>query len=292
MPGRVQQALSAAVPEWQTAAGGKMEFEVASVRPSKPLTPYSSNVDMDAMDGPQTGNLFTANAPIMAYLLFAYKISDSNQGKGIFDKLPAEWKSQFFHVDARSAGNPTRDQMRLMVQTLLADRFKLAIHRETQLREAYTVVLDKPATLGPQLQPRPADRPCVNNPDPAITIEPPAKSTDGPRYCGMVTWSVDGQRHLRLVDVTMAQIANYLSSASMQAENPTPHTGVDGTGLSGRFDLDIQFVPESDEIGGDLDASGPTFSAALRKQLGLRFIDRKAPVGILVIDHIEKPSDN
>ena len=88
----------------------------------------------------------------MAYLLFAYKISDSNQGRALFDKLPAWGKApQFFNVQGRAEGAPTRDQMRLMVQAMLADRFKLAIHREMQQREEYLLVVDKPDKLGPQL---------------------------------------------------------------------------------------------------------------------------------------------
>ena len=79
-------------------------------------------------------------------------------------------------------------------------------------------------------------------------IAAPAKGADAPRTCGMVTWNVDGQRHLRMIDVTMGQIANYLSGtgAASAGGNLTPRSGVDGTGLSGRFDVDIQFMPETE----------------------------------------------
>ena len=285
--GQATQSQPAAVPQWQTAAGGRMEFDVASVKASKPGTPYGSNVSLDGMDGPSTGNLFTANAPLMAYLLFAYKISDSNQARGIFDKLPAWAKApEFFNVQARAEGNPTRDQLRLMVQALLADRFKLSIHRETQQREEYIVGLDKPGKLGAQLQPHPVDKPCLPNPGRSTVISAPANGVDAPRYCGMTSWNIDGQQHLRMIDVTMGQIANTVSGLS---GTMTPHSGVDGTGLTGRFDMDLQY---SREYGNNPDSSRPTFAEALKSQLGLKLVERKSPVELLVVDHLEKPSEN
>jgi uncharacterized protein (TIGR03435 family) len=289
-PTSAQQAEPVPVPQWQTAAGGKLEFDVASVRPSAPGTPYSTTVNLVDGDGASTGNLFRANAPVHAYLLFAYKISDSNQARGIYDKLPAWARApQFFYIEARADGTPTRDQLRLMVQSLLADRFKLAIHREMQLREEYIFVLDKPGKLGPQLLPHPPEQPCVNDPSKPFVIRAPAKDTETPRYCGLVTWHIDGQQHLRMIDVTMAEMVSHLSGLS---GTPTPHSGVDNTGLTGRFDVDLQFTPETQGPGNTLDDSGPTFTEALKKQLGLKLIERKMPVEILVIDHLEKPSLN
>jgi uncharacterized protein (TIGR03435 family) len=291
--GQIPQPQPVAVPEWQTAAGGKMEFEVASVRPSEPGTPYGSTVSLtDGRDGASTGNLFRADAILMPYLTFAYKISGPVQARGIWDKLPDWAKTQFFHVEARADGTPTRDQLRLMVQSLLADRFKLAIHREMQLREGYLLVLDKPGKPGPQLVPHPTDKPCVDDPSRPPMIVPPAKGTEAPRYCGLVAWRIEGQQHLRMIDVTMAQVANYLSSASMASGTPMPHSGVEETGLAGRFDVDIQFMQEIYGPGSNPDASGSTFTEALKKQLGLKLVEQKRPMEILVIDHLEKPSPN
>lgn len=227
----------------------------------------------------------------MAYLIFAFKISDSIQGRGIFDNLPEWGKRQFYHVEARAEGTPTRDQLRLMVQALLTDRFKLAIHRETQTRAEFMLVLDKPGKLGPQLQPHPPAEPCANNPKSPM-MAAPAKGTQAPRYCGMVIWIVEGQPHVRMTDVTMAQVANYLSGMSFAGGTLEPHSGVDGSGLTGRFDLDLQFMPEIFGPGSNADASGPTFSSALKSQLGLKLVERKGPVEIVVIDHLEKPSEN
>jgi uncharacterized protein (TIGR03435 family) len=288
--GASQTEISA--PGWEIAAGGTAQFAVATVKPSVPGTPFGSNVSLDGADGPPAGSLFRANAPLMAYLLFAFKISDSNQARGIYDKLPAWAKApQFFQVEGRADGNPTRDQLRLMVQALLADRFELKIHREMQPRVAYVLVLDRPEKEGPQLRPHPADKTCVNNPTTSAVIGAPAREMGAPYYCGMVSWNIDGERHLQIVDMTMAQVANYLASQAVLATAATvPHSGVDNTGLTGRFDVQLQFVPESGEPDANSDIPGPRFIDALKSQLGLRFAEKTVPVEVIVVDHLEKPS--
>ncbi len=285
------QSQTASVPEWQTAAGGKMEFEVASVKPAEPGTPFATNVALNGLEGTApTSDLFSANAPLMAYLLFAYKIADSNQGRAIYDKLPAWAKMQFYTIQARANGAPTRDQLRLMVQALLADRFELAIHQETQMREEYAFTLDRPGKLGPQLYPHSTSESCVDNPSRSPMIAAPDRDTDAPRYCGVVAWNMGDQRHVRMIDVTMAEAVNYLSGAAMAGGTLTPHTGIDDTGLSGHYDLDLQFLLEPEGPGSNTNAGGPTFTQALKNQLGLKLTARKGPVQILVLDHLEKPS--
>ena len=283
-----------AAPQWETAAGGKREFEVASVKPSLPMTPFSTNMsNLDGLDGPTpTENRFAANAPLMAYLLFAYKITDSIQGRSIYDHLPDWARSQFFNVEARAHGVPTRDQLRLMVQALLADRFKLAIHREMQIRHLSALSLVKPNSLGPYLKPHPPDEACRNNPGGAALIEAPRKATEFPRYCGLVTWNAEGRRRLRLIDVTAAQMANYLASASMAGGSNTPIGGVDRTGLKGRFDLDLDFTPDVDELSSNIGLPALSFKDALKQQLGLKLVDQKGSVVVLLVDHLEKPSAN
>jgi bla regulator protein BlaR1 len=273
-------------PQWQAVAGETLKFEVASVRPSAPGTPYRSNVSLDGLDGLPPGSLLNADASLHSYLLFAFKISDSNQARAIYFKLPAWAKPpQFFNIQARAGADATRDQMRVMMQALLTDRFKLAIHREMQPQAEYALRLNKAGKLGPQLRPHAEGEPCVKSP--GAIIDPPVKGTDVPSYCGMVTWRVDGQQHIRMVDVTMAQMASAVSGLS---GSMAPHSGVDVTGLAGRFDVDLEFVPETSA--GSADATGPTFAEALRSQLGVTIVERNVPVEILVIDHVEKPSEN
>ena len=114
--------------------------------------------NLDGLDGPApVENLFSANAPLMAYLLFAYKIIRSRRAASSIacrtGREPASSKS------TRAHGLPARDQLRLMVQTLLAGRFKLAIRREIQTRGVAALSLVQPGIPGPYLKPHPTDEP-------------------------------------------------------------------------------------------------------------------------------------
>ncbi len=99
--------------------------------------------------------MFAANSGLIDYLIFAYKITDSGQYGLILDQLPEWAKTERFYVDARAEGSPSKDEVRLMMQTLLAERFKLALHTETRRLPAYLLELDKPGTLGAKLKPQP-----------------------------------------------------------------------------------------------------------------------------------------
>ncbi|HKV49092.1 MAG TPA: TIGR03435 family protein [Candidatus Acidoferrales bacterium] len=274
---------------WEKAAGGKISFEVSSVKPGVRGTPFGSTVPLDGSDGPSVGGLFRANAPLNAYMNFAFKISDSNQARSIYDKLPAWAKPpHFFEIEGRANGNPTRDQLRLMVQALLADRFKLRVHREMQPRAVYALTLETPDKRGPQLQPHPANKPCMNGGGRPMMIEAPAKGADVPYYCGMVAWRFDGQEHLQIIDMTLSQVANYLASQAVLATGErVPHSGVDETGLAGRFDVNLQFVPEANGAGTS-EVPGPRFIQAMEQQLGFRLVDKTAPVKVFVIDNLEQ----
>jgi uncharacterized protein (TIGR03435 family) len=286
------------VPAWQVAAGGKQEFDVASVKLAPPSmsdrSSYRSSVPLAfGLDGPTTNGLFTANAPLNVYILFAYKITDSNEARNFFFSLPAWAKyPHFFTIEARAPGSPTRDQLRLMMQSLLADRFQLAVHREMQVHDLYAFSLVNPGKPGLQLQPHPAGKPCIDNPEQINIIDTPPPE-DSPRSCGPIYWRDQGVVHLRLTNMSMADIAEFLAGTgtTLAGDALTTLSGIDATGLTGRFDLDLQFVPE---LNGQTtsDVAGPNFTEALRKQLGLKLSERKGPVEVLVIDHIEKPSAN
>jgi len=72
-----------------------------------------------------------------------------------------------------------------------------------------------------------------------------------------------------------------------------PRPVIDQTGLSGTFDLSLEWLPENDGTPGQGDEAGTTFRTALKNQLGLKLVPQKAPVDILVIDHVDKiPTDN
>jgi bla regulator protein blaR1 len=295
----------ASSPSWQSAAGGHLEFEVASVKPSEPGSSPGANMSMNTGDYLKpTGGLFTANLPLVTYIAFAYKLSlDHEQGKLLLDSLPKWAATQMFAMHARaSSGNPTKDQYRLMMQSLLANRFKLVSHIERRRVPVFALILVKPGTPGPNLRPHTSGPPCnvpasekgsVPSPDSGT----PAGGSDSfPFNCGSFNLLVrpnnmvlTGSR-----DVTIAALAMWLSGLP-PADRGRPV--VDQTGLAGRFDFSLRwsFVPPDASPTGNSNQPefiGTTLERALREQLGLYLKPTIAPVDFLVVDHIETPSPN
>jgi uncharacterized protein (TIGR03435 family) len=101
-------------------------FEVASVRSNKSTAQPLSRFPLGPGHAYVPGNLFSAtNQPVIAYLRFAFKLS---RGEAL--DLPTWVYDEHFDIAARAIGNPTKDEMRLMMRSLLADRFKLKVHIE------------------------------------------------------------------------------------------------------------------------------------------------------------------
>ena len=284
------RAQSPAVPQWETAAGGKMKFEVASVRLSPPDASTRGTDFLSPFDAPPPKRgLFSANARLLNYIAFAYKILDTSQYQPLMAHLPRWAETDQFDIEARAEGNPTKDQLRLMMQSLLEERFKLAIHTETRQRPVYALVLDKPGKLGPQLRPHPDNVPCSDKPDKPELSD---SGTTPPPYCGQAGWLANGQLHERMLDVTMVEIATYVGGAAGFVGGREHLPVLDQTGLSGKFDVNIEFVKDSGGPGTDSDVWGPTFTAALRNQLGLKLMKQTGTVPVFIIDHVEKPSEN
>lgn len=139
-------------PQWQIDAGGRMAFDVASVKPNT-AAPSPTNTNSNVALGPgdyysPTGGLFSAtNFPLNTYIAFAYKLT-GNQGRVFQEQAPKWVLSDRFDIQARAEGSPTKDQMRLMMQALLADRFKLVMHSETRQLPVFGLVLDKAGKIG------------------------------------------------------------------------------------------------------------------------------------------------
>ncbi|HTA66746.1 MAG TPA: TIGR03435 family protein, partial [Bryobacteraceae bacterium] len=290
--GQVSAAQPPAVPEWQIAAGGKMAFEVASIKPDPgPFRPPNFPLDPGEAYRP-VGGRFSADFSLTTYITFAYKLSlSSDQRQAMVAHLPSWVAAERFDIQARAEGNPTKDQMRLMMQSLLADRFKLAVHFETQVVPVLALVLVKPGKTGPKLRPHSEGVPCEATP--ATNGPIPRDSTVFPPVCDVYmmtmhpnTMSKSGSRN-----TTMALLAGALSGLG-KLDRPV----VDQTGLDGRFDFSIEWAHESDRpplpnSDAPAELQGPTFLEALREQLGLKLQSTKAPLQILVVDHVERPSD-
>jgi uncharacterized protein (TIGR03435 family) len=137
--------------DWQTAAGGKMVFDVASVtRNTTAPSPgaVGSNFPLGPGDvyNPNGGRFGAVNFPLIVYLEFAYKISD-NQEQFLLPQLPEWVMTTRFDIHASAQGNPTKDQMRLMMQSLLADHFKLSVHYETRQVPVFALLVDLPGNM-------------------------------------------------------------------------------------------------------------------------------------------------
>jgi uncharacterized protein (TIGR03435 family) len=123
-------------------------FEIASVKPNTSNAPANSRFPLGPGDAYVPGSLFSAtNQPLIVYLRFAYKL-----GQGALLGLPGWVYNDRFDIEARAEATPTKDQVRLMMQSLLADRFRLFTHTEKQTEPVFHLVMAKAGKTGPQLK--------------------------------------------------------------------------------------------------------------------------------------------
>lgn len=184
--------------------------------------------------------------------------------------------SDLYDIIAKAEGEPPLDQMAgPMLQALLEDRFKLKMHRETREVPVYVLTPGKngvkPGALKEAASCVPID---LNHPE-------PAPDQPMPNFCDRQVFSSDGPN--RIVDSygrSMESLAGGLLSNNL--DRPV----IDKTGITGRFDFRLEFARNM------ADNTGTSIFTALQEQLGLKLTPDKGPVEVLVIDHVEKPSDN
>ena len=204
---------------------------------------------------------------------------------------PAWLDSIHYDVTARPEGKPQQTEIPLMLQSLLEDRFKLTIHRETRQLPIYAlVVARKDGKLGPRLT-KSKEGGCAP-PDPS---KPPPLLQPGERPTLGCGGSMMGPGRMMAVSVPVGNLAPGLSRL-------LGRTVVDKTGLPGNFDIDMEWAPDDARTTQLLpqeapkpapsSVSGPSIFTALQEQLGLKLESRKGPVDILVIERAEKPSEN
>jgi uncharacterized protein (TIGR03435 family) len=290
------QARPSESPDWETAAGGKMAFDVASVKVNKLTDTRSySNITMDpGSEDPPSGGLFSATKFLLnVYVAFAYKISP-NQTESLLDQMPKWATAEKFDIQARASGNPTKDQMRLMMQSLLAERFHLVVHRETRQLPVLALTLVKPGKTGSHLRPHSDDPACFpsssNSTQDNAASTPSAKASDEfPEVCDkFIGEFVSGRWRVSARNMSVERIASIFSVVGA-FDRPV----LDQTKLYGKFDFSMEFTPEfKGPPDFQPDSAGPTFLEALRDQLGLKLEPRTGPVDVLVIDHVEQPSEN
>jgi uncharacterized protein (TIGR03435 family) len=237
-------------------------FEAASVKPSPSGTRFFS---MNRLLG---GRLRASGATLGDLLMQAYGLESFQVTGG------PEWlNSARYDVSATTTADAvTENQRRQMIQSLLTDRFKVVLHRETKELPIYALTLTKG---GSKLMRADAGT-C---PDPPVLTNP----------CG--GFRISNRSLMAGKKVTVAQLAGELSFLLGRSV-------VDQTGLAGIFDIHLEWTPDPN-LGRPVNDSepppsgdGPTIFTAIQEQLGLKLESRKGPTEILVIDHAEKPSPN
>ena len=180
-----------------------------------------------------------------------------------------------------------------MVQSLLADRFKLVVHTETRQLPVFGLALVKPVKPGPDLRRHSDDLPCaVDSPNRPSSVASTASANDALPFCGLLTGGlVSGHMRASTRSMSMDQIAlNLIDLGNL--DRPV----LDQTGLLGSFDFTIEWIPDVPiKVNGEnvqLDESEPTFLEALKDQLGLKLDSQTGPVDVIVLDHVEEPSEN
>jgi bla regulator protein blaR1 len=193
-------------------------------------------------------------------IIFAYDVKDFQVSGG-----PGWANSETYDIVAKGDGNATRPQLRLMLQALLKDRFKLALRQETKDAPIYELVVAKG---GLKIQ----------------------EDTTSPRSRSGMT----GPGKFIAQKTSLAMFAQFLGTL---AGRPV----VDNTGLASTYSFKLDWTPEVGE-GGPLgpapldavppDSNRPSLFTALQEQLGLRLQSAKGPVESLVIEKAEKPTEN
>ena len=287
-------------------------FEVASVKPAAPITGNFIRVGMRGGPGSSDpGQITYTNVTVKNVLMNAYGV------KGFQISGPGWLDSERYDIVAKLPRGATKAEFMAMLQNLLAERFKLTLHREKKDLPMYALVVGK---NGPKLKESvddPAPKEGGPADGPAATMGKLTMGRDGfpvlPAAAGgrgaMAMTMMNGNARMTANGQTMAGLAEMLSN---QLDLPV----VDMTGLTGKYDYTLYFAPEGlagmrlpgglppppppGEAGGGMPAasapdaqSNPNLFTALQEQLGLKLEQRKGPVDLLVIDHLEKaPIEN
>jgi len=239
------------------AADANPVFEVATIKPSNPET-------QGKYFTVRGRRFMTGNTTLSDLLTFAYGLHPRQITGG-----PAWLDSDKYDLNAQpeGEGQPNDKQWRVMVQKVVADRFKLSFHHDKKELLVYAIVVAKG---GAKL----------------------TKSTGDPN--GLPGLFFQGLGVLPARNATIADFAGVMQAVVL--DRPV----LDQTGLSGRYDFLLKWTPDQwqfSSLGGKLpppsdEAAAPDLFTAVQQQLGLKLESVKAPVEVLVIDHVEKPTAN
>jgi uncharacterized protein (TIGR03435 family) len=290
------------------AASAQPRFEVASVKPASPDAVQSSMnggpmpTSPFNLSGKDPGRITWTNMLLTRMLQVAYDIPADRISR-------PEWlDAEHYNIVATVPTGTSVGDFRLMVQNLLAERFKLAAHRETKEVSGYALEIGK---IGAKIKQSPAapkeeiaeddGKPnskraealqymatraeafnaLVSIDENGFAVPRPGNPVYPPGAGFEVTIVVNGRFRATVLNHPMSGVADFLAHL---LGSPVQ----DQTGLTGKYDLRIEYVPPSPDAD-----PGPDIRDAIQQQLGLRLVSKKVPVETLVIDHAEKvPTGN
>ena len=233
---------------------------------------------------------------------FAYHLPQ-DQKLQLF-RMPDWTDSERFDIEAKPEGESRSvpvDEMRLMVQSLLEERFQLKVHREPREMSVYTLAV---GNGGPKFKPSPDPAQAITGPSVPSGEPRTVQSPFGPVGGGLTSVPMPRGGLIRAVGsdlvgtaVEMPQLANFLAQ---QVDRPV----IDKTGLKGPFDFKLHYTVDpraylspGGQAGPDVtpptasDPAGSSIFTAVQ-EIGLKLESSKAPVDVLVIDSVRKPSEN
>ena len=247
---------AAGLAQLKTDTAPRLEFEVASIKPSKP---GADGGGIKPLPGGQT--YVATNVPVKLIIKLMFHLNDRQISGG-----PGWLETDLYDVEAKADGPHTIDELHVMFQNLLVDRFKLQFHKEMRTLPAYELVVDKSgAKLPENHSPEHFD----------IPVRPTGFGKLEATHCSMsyFSWILSQRLDRPVIDQT--GLAQFYDFKLEWTPEPPP-------GLAGRPDVAANLPP----------TNGPDIFTALREQLGLKLDSRKGPVEVMVIDNVERPSEN
>ena len=270
------------------APAQKPQFEVATIKPSDTSQRGATIQNL-------LGGRFVARGvPLRPLMTYAYHVQNFQISGGpgwmVTDRWDIEARAEEGSIPPTSLANPNAaDPMAIRLQSLLEDRFQLKIHRETKEFPIYELTIAK-SGLKMKLS---DDQTPFKLPEQGAVPppSPPQRAGGVPRYNMRI-----GRGNIQ---ASAVEIPSLVQALSQQAGR----TIIDKTGLKGLYDINLQWTPDTPppdnptgptgaEAARSIDINGPSIFTALQEQLGLRLESAKGPVEVIVIDSVQKPSEN
>jgi len=256
----------------QSSAVGPPQFEVASIRVSKNPEP-GGNVEITP------GRFRGKDLALQWLILTAYRIKSGN----LSGDLPSWTVDLRYDIDAKTGDSTDEDQILLALQTLLQDRFKLRLHREMKEEPVYFLTIGKNGIKMPPGNCVPVKKDFPN--------ECWSQGSDG--LIRTLDW-----RGVRMSDPTGIAYRSLAGQLSASVKRPV----IDRTGLTSTFDVHLRWAIDpaltaaaGEQPGVPVSSAGPSapyIFGALEEQLGLKLESGRGPVEYLIVDHVQRPSEN